>query len=231
MQLQQIARGVWGAQTTQSIGLGAHLPLRMTVLKDDRGLILVSPIPIDDELAQELDALGEVHAIVGPNLLHHMYLASAKQRYPSARLIGAPGLAAKKPNIPFDNVLGEEFSDGVEMQRVAGADKLSEVVFLHKHSRTLVVTDLVFNIRDAAGMSGFVLSVFSRALGKCEQSRLCRMLTNDRAQTAASIEELLRWEFDRVVPAHGDVVEIDAKRELKAGLWWMRGEARRSASV
>ncbi|MCG8556625.1 MAG: DUF4336 domain-containing protein [Proteobacteria bacterium] len=228
--LKHIAEGVWGAETTVSIGMGASLPLRMTVLKDDKGLILIAPIGIDNGLAIELEQIGPVHLLVGPNLLHYRYLEAAKDLYPQARLLGAPGLAEKKPKLRFDGVLtGAALCPAVDMMRIEGAEKLSEVVFVHKSSRTLVVTDLVFNILQASGMSRFVLKTFSGALGKCEQSRLCRMLTNDRDATARSIAQLLSWSFERVVPAHGEVVEANAPKVLEAALWWMRGEARRTA--
>ena len=59
-------------------------------------------------------------------------------------------------------------------------------------------------------------------LGRFEQSRLIRFVTGDRAATARSVETLLSWDFDRVVMAHGRIVEDDAKNRLRAGLWWWR---------
>lgn len=227
--IETIADGVWGVQTVQPIGLGASLPLRMTVVKDDQGLLLFAPIAIDDALAAELADLGPVHTLIAPNRLHHRHIAAAKGRYRAARMLGAPGLAKKKPQINFDGALAADNqpSPALRTLLVEGADKLSEVVFLHEPSRTLIVTDLVFNIPDAAGMSWVILKALSRALGPCEQSRLLRTMTNDRGAAGLSIAQLLSWSFDRVVPAHGNVVESDAAETLKAALWWMRGESRR----
>lgn len=228
--LEEIADGVWGAQTKVSIGLGAHLPLRMTVLRDaDDDLMLVSPIAIDDALASELHELGAVRTIVGPNRLHHGHLGPAKARYPQARLLGAPGLADKRKDLDFDGVLDTlPLSETIEARRIEGADKLSEVVLYHRPSRTLVVTDSVFNIPHASGMSWFVLRFLSGALGRFEQSRLLRTMTEDREATASSVEAMLAWPFDRVVMAHGEVVEHNATAGLRAALWWWRG-ARRDA--
>ncbi len=158
-QLKRIADGVWGAETVQSIGMGASLPLRMTILQDNVGLILVAPIPIDDALSAELAALAPVHTLIRPNLLHYKYLSAAKQRYPDAELLGAPRLAEKRPELAFDGVLTADRSPSpaLDLLRISGADKLSEIVFLHKPSRTLVVTDLVFNIPKATAMSWLVL--------------------------------------------------------------------------
>lgn len=226
--LVSIAAGVWGAHTEVSIGLGAKLPLRMTVLADDNGLVLVSPIAIDDALADELAAVGAVHTIAAPNLLHHAHVASAAARYPTARVLGAPGLAAKRPKLPLQGELGNgALSAQIEMVHVQGADKLSEVVLFHRPSATLVVTDLVFNIHGAKGLSALMLSTLSRALGRVEQSRLCRWLTTDRSEAGRSVEALLALPFERLVMAHGDVVERDAVAQLSAGTWWMQGKTKR----
>lgn len=229
--LNSIAEGVWDARTTVGIGLGVHLPLRMTVLRDDDGLLLYSPIELDADLLVGLGALGRVHTLIGPNRLHHMWLADAKVRFPDAKLLGAPGLAEKKPAISFDGVLDTgPLSDQVEALRIAGAEKLSEVVLLHRPSRSLVVGDAVFNIHEARGMTRFILKYLAGTLGRCEQSRLVRALTNDRSATARSVETLLALDFARVVPAHGEVLEEpDTKEWLRRGLWWWRGEARRPA--
>ena len=229
--LTTISENIWGAETTVPIGLGAHLPLRMTVLGSEHGLVLVSPISIDDQLAEQLAAMGEVSAIVGPNLLHYRFLAAAKARYSNAKLLGAPGLAAKRREICFDaeiarGALGHE----IESLHIEGADKLSEVIFWHRPSRTLVMTDTIFNVGDASGMSWLVLKLLSGTLGRLEQSRLIRSLTKDRATAGSSVEAIFDWQIDRIVMAHGAVVESDengtAAAKLRAGLWWWLGESR-----
>lgn len=222
-----IADGVWGAQTTVNIGMGAHLPLRMTVLRDDSGLLLVSPIAIDSALAAEIAKLGDVHTLVGPNRLHYQHLEAAQRRYPKARLLGAPGLAEKCPTLTFDGVIeAGQLSEAIEVLAIEGADKLSERVLWHRPSRTLVVTDCVFNIPGASGMAWFILKFLSGTLGRFEQSRLIRSMTNDRLATARSVEAILGWPIERVVMAHGEVAEGDVVERLRAGLWWWRGVAR-----
>ena len=57
-----------------------HVPTRMTALPlQDGGVALVSPIPIDDALAQQVAALGTVRFLIAPNLLHHLHLAAVVQ--------------------------------------------------------------------------------------------------------------------------------------------------------
>jgi len=230
-ELVEIAPGVYESMTKVGIGLGVSLPLRMTVLACEGGVAIVSPIEMDDALGNAVDALGPVRYILAPNLLHHMYVAQAAERYPDAKVLGAPGLAAKRGDLRFDGELGDgEVTPEIESHFVRGADKLAEVVFFHRPSKTLVVTDLVFNIHGAKGMSGLVLSMMSRALGRVEQSRLLRWMTKDRAAAGKSVDTLLSLPFERLVMAHGNVVEQGARAELSAGTWWMRGESRRPAA-
>ena len=225
--LNEIASGVWGVETSFKLGPGLALPLRMTVLKDELGLVLVSPVLIDETLLEGLSTLGEVHTLLAPNRLHYRYLTQAKGRFPKARVLGAPGLLDKCPELPIETTLSTgNISAEISTFLVAGAEELSEVVILHQPSATLVVTDLVFNIRRANWASRLVLKAVSRSYGKVEQSRLIRGYTNDRVTAGRSVEELLALPFERVVPAHGDVIAQDAKAQLAAGLWWMRGVAK-----
>jgi hypothetical protein len=226
--LVPIAPGVLGAETSFRVAAGIRLPLRMTVLCTAGGIALVAPIPIDDALAAELAGVGPVQLLIAPNLLHHASLEAASERYPGARVLAAPGLAGKRPELRIDATLtSSDVTPEIQALHLQGVDALSEVVLPHRPSRTLVVTDLVFNVHEATGLSRLVLSLASRAFGRVEQSRLLRRLTTDRTLAAQSIEELLALPFDRVVVAHGQVIEGDARAQLSTGLWWMRGRTRR----
>jgi hypothetical protein len=198
-----------------------HLRMRMTVVRRANGALwLCSPIRIDTALAGELAALGEVRDILAPNRFHRRFAAAAKERYPGAKLWAAPGLAQKKPQIPFDATLSEDADWGSELQSLflAGAPSWSEHVFFHVPSRTLICTDLLFNIRDE---SHRLTRGFYRLFGMWQRfgpNRLWRWLAKDRRVLAASIERMLAWDIRRVVMAHGDPVEIDNPATLRASL-------------
>ena len=96
-QLSPFTDGVWTHDSSIALALGVRLPLRMTVLRLPSGtLLLHNPVPLDDELVDELSALGEVGEIVAPNLSHHLSVGPALRRFPFARVRGCPGLTAKK---------------------------------------------------------------------------------------------------------------------------------------
>jgi hypothetical protein len=217
--LRALGPDLWEAELHLQEGL--HLRMRMTIVRRaGGGLWLHSPIAIDAALADQLAALGEVRDILAPNRFHRRFAAAAKKRYPGAKLWAAPGLAQKKPEIPFDATLSEEIGWGAELQSVflAGAPAWSEHVYFHLPSRTLICTDLVFNIRDE---SSALTRFFYRLFGMWKRfgpNRLWRWLAKDRAALAASIERMLAWDIRRVVMAHGDPMELDGPAPLRVAL-------------
>ena len=226
--LTHVADNLWFEEFDLMVPGGVHFRGRMTVLRlPDGTLWLHSPIPIDDALAAELAALGEVAHIVAPNRLHHLHLPAAIARYPSARVYAAPGLERKRKDIRFDEVLGERppasWGGAIEQVWIAGNRWISEVVFLHARSRTLIVTDLVFNIHEAkTWITPWVLRS-TGAWQRLAQSRLWWFTTTDRAAAAESMGRVLAWDFDRLLMAHGEPVESGARDALPPTLGRMLG--------
>ena len=199
------------------------IPVRMTVIRlGDRRLILHSPVPISPELRDELDALGPVGFIVVPEA-HGKFAGQASQSYPSAQLLAAPSAPRRRRSLSFHASLADQppaaWAGRVESHLVLGF-RLHEVVLFHRSSRTLVLTDLCFNIRRS---SSRVARLFFRANGMWQHfgpSRIIRRVgVSDRAAFQRSLEDVLRWDFERIVPGHGDVIEHGGRDALRAA--WM----------
>ncbi len=219
--LLPVAPGVFHATATLRMPAFVRFPIRMTVLRTGRGVVVVSPIEIDDALAAEVDALGPVRAIVAPNALHHLFLAGARRRWPGARLLGAQALRAKRPDLTFDGALDAhdpELQPEIDVVRIEGAPAFDEHVLLHGPSRTLIVTDLVFNVRHAPNLATWlVFALVAGTYGRLRHSRMWRFFTKDRAALEESLGRVLARDFDRLIVAHGDVVESGAKALLEEG--------------
>lgn len=221
-----LAPQLWTANDELILALGIRFPVRMTVLRDGEGnLALWSPIAIDDALASELAELGTVRWLVAPNLFHHLYLSDAVARYPGAELVGVRGFGAKRPDLPWSERLLHEGLPiaGVEVLPVEGAPKMEEAVLFHRESGTLVVTDLVFAVREATSFwDRVVFGWVAGTLGRVGQSRLWRWsLTRDRAAAGASVRRMLELPFDRLVMAHGEVVSTGGRAALEEACAWM----------
>jgi len=216
--LRELTDGVWDLGDVITLPGGVKLPCRTTVLKDrDGGLVVYGPLELSDEQAAAIDALGEVRTLVGPSLFHHLYLRQAKERWPEARLLGAPGLDAKRPNLSFDGMLESgELAPGIRAQVVGGMPKLNETVLVHEPSATLACADLCFRIQEAKGFPKLVFKLMGDYGDTLLCSRLWRWSIKDRAAYRASLEALLAEDFDAVVMAHGDPVMDGAKAQLTA---------------
>ena len=202
--------------TTTMRFFGMVLPIRMVVVRlPDGSLALVSPIPMDDALAAEVAALGPVRALVGPNLLHHLSLGPARERFPGATLLGAPGLAAKRPDLRIDGeLIAAPWGDALSAHLVAGAPGINEVVLHHAASGTLITADLVFNIVTPANLWSAALLAIVGTRGRLAKSREWWRLVKDKAAFNQSLDHILALPFDRVTMAHGEVVEANGSAEM-----------------
>lgn len=213
MGMQPIADGVWGIEESLSIAPGMRMPARATVLRLANGdVVLHSPLRLDDATASEIEKLGPVKGIIAPNTVHWMFARAAKERFPEAALYGAPGLEKKLGEfipLPADGFV----ADGLRSFLVAGAPKMNEHVFLF--GKTLLVTDLVMNMhRDYSAL----MSIFLRINGvhnRFAHSRMWKMMGADAAAMAQSLAVISNWDFERIVPAHGDVKEDDARADFR----------------
>ncbi|WP_437910498.1 DUF4336 domain-containing protein [Sorangium sp. So ce327] len=229
--LRAIAEEVWAYERDFRLPFG-DLPARTTVVRRaDGGIVIHSPLAFDDDTAREIDALGEVRALVAPSCLHHVFLRAATERWPRASVLGAPGLEKKLSGLRFTPLprsgVAPEIGDDLGVRLVEGVPYIAEHVFLHARSRTLIVTDLLFNVHEARS---FAMKVFLWVGGvwrKTAQDHVWRVLMRDRGAAARSVADVLAWDFERVVVAHGDVIEGEAKDRTRRALAWMGAGAGR----
>lgn len=226
--LEKIHETIYAAQGSLRMSIGVVFPVRMTLIVNDAGEIwLHSPIAIDDALAREIDALGKVRWIVAPNCMHHLYFKKACTRWPEAARVIAPGLRAKRPDIEYHSELGEGFDSKrwpgwIESCFIAGSSKVNETVFLHVPSRSVIVTDLVFNLpKDGHNFISRMMFNMVGVRGRYAQSKLWRWLAQDPKALGQSVQQMLKWDFERVIPAHGAVLEHNAKAQTLIALSWL----------
>jgi hypothetical protein len=200
----------------------------MTVLRlPGEGLFLHSPVPLDAATRAALDALGPVRWVVGPNRVHHFYLGDYARAYPAAELWGAPDLAEKRRDLRFSGVLGEAspaaWQTDLRQHLFAGAPGLSEVVFLHVPSRTLVLTDLAFNVTATGRNRARLFHRVVGATGRFGPHRLLRFaFLRDHPAARRSLEAILAWDFDRIIVSHGEILESGGRAALEEAFAFLR---------
>jgi hypothetical protein len=204
-----IAPGVWVLERRVFLA-GARLPSCSTVVEIGDGRLAILSPPAD--VTPDVERLGTIAAIVAPNSFHYLHAPAWHRRYPAAALYVAPELSHRVPGFPL---AAELTPDAAPLWRealpfvVLGPDRgLSEVLFFHRASRTLVLTDVASNLVDvarAAERVAFRISGMPRGFGPTRNSR--RLLLRDRPRVRATLRAVMQWPFDRIVVAHGAVVE------------------------
>lgn len=216
MPLTPIAPDLWGTEHDHFMGL-LHFRVRMTVLRLPTGLWLHSPVPIDDALAAEIDALGPVRWIVAPNGYHHCYVAAAAERWPEAEVHVSPAVFAKRPELAGAHRLDApppEAWQGLQVLAIDGVPKLGEFVFFHEASQSLVVTDLITWIQVAHGWFSRLFFRLEGLWNRPAHSLLWRLLTKDKVAFAHSLRAVLALPTARIVVSHGAVIEDDCPATL-----------------
>jgi hypothetical protein len=191
----------------------------MTVLRlDDGQLVLHSPVPISHSQERELAELGSVRFIVVPQA-HGMFAAQAAHQFPDAELLAAPFASRRQRQLPIRGELADQpppsWHGQLDSLLVRGF-RLNEVVLFQRSSRTLILTDLCFNIHRS---SSPVTRAFLRANGAWQRfgpSRMIRLFfVADRQRLRESVQRILEWDFERVIPGHGEVLERGGKNALR----------------
>jgi len=193
--------------------LGGTTPLaaRMTVLRLANGeLIVHSPIAISAELRGELNVLGRVGFIVVP-WAHGKFAEEAARAWPGAQLLAAPKPGRGRESVPFSGFLADDppaaWAGQVETHSVRGF-RLNEVVLFHRPSRTLVITDLCFNIQRAPTRWAELVYRADGMWRRFGPSWVIRFLAvSDRAALRESLERISGWDVRRIVPGHGEILE------------------------
>jgi hypothetical protein len=210
-------------------GLTFPFPTRMTVIRLPAGDLWVhSPIAWNDELGGAIAKLGPVHYLIAPSTLHYWYLPDWQARFPKARSYGPPGLMAKaRRPLAIDETLHERPPaawNGVFDLCLFPGSILTELDFLHRPSRTLILTDLIENFEPARVRSR-LLRWLTQTFGAADPDGKAPFdmqlsFRGHRREVRAAAERLIAWAPERIILAHGRCYEADAVRELRRAFRW-----------
>jgi hypothetical protein len=226
MPLRQIDADLWSAEGRLRF-LGVEVGARMTVVRlRDGGLWIHSPIRMSDPLRAAVDALGPVRFLVAPNRYHHLFIADWASAYQQARTYAAPGLCEKRSDLLFHEVLNDgtptAWNDDLDQVVWRGAPTMNEVLFLHRPSRTLILTDAVHNIGPQAPTVTRAVFKLLGGYGGLGTWLPDRLVNRDRQAARQTIERVLQWDFSRVIMAHGRIAEGAGPADLRAAYHWVQ---------
>ena len=222
-------KSIWtiDGETVKMFGI---LPFttRMTVVRLESGELWIhSPIAPARGIFSAVDSLGKVEYLIAPNKIHSLGIKPWKNHYPSARVWGSPQFNQRHPDIILDGCLNNDtvppWKNDIMQHAVGGHAFLDEVVFLHKASATLIITDLIQK-HDPQKQSLFwrVVKGMAGVLGKSGGVPLDLQLSfRDKEKARSSLDTILDWNFDNLIISHGFCMQGGAKKEVERRFSWL----------
>ncbi|NKB33254.1 MAG: DUF4336 domain-containing protein [Pseudomonadales bacterium] len=204
---------------------GMDLFSRMTIVKLSDGKLWVhSPSKLGTKLKTELAKLGDVAYIIAPGNYHHLNVAEFQSAYPSAETYLCPSLESKRADLEFDWILGNRpdsrWENEFEQVVIHGTRIINEVAFYHLPTKTLILVDLIENIGDNyTHEAGLLLQFWWKAVFKMWNNPKAapeyQLGWGDKSVVKKSLEKILSWDFEKIILAHGNLIENDAHAVAK----------------
>lgn len=225
--LTSIGTDIWVSDGPTVASAGFHYPTRMAVIKcaDDQ-LFIWSPVVLTPELRVVVDQIGMVRHIVAPNHLHHLALTEWAAAYPKAHLHAAPRLAAKRQDLAFHDTLFDTGPWAAEIDQVVvtGNVLTTEVVFFHRASKTVLLTDLLQQFPPGyyTGWRGIIARLDLMTGDAPQVPRKFRLAFTNRKAARTAVRQILGWPAAQVVIAHGEIVPSDGQAFLRKAFAWLK---------
>ncbi|CAG9947899.1 unnamed protein product [Clonostachys rosea f. rosea IK726] len=188
---------------------------------------------------------GNLAYIIALDYEHHIFISEWATQYPGVKIIGPEGLPEKRagqhdPKIgkeefavvfkkenKHDIKVDNEFDADFDYEYVDGhANK--EIVFLYKPEKVLIEADLLFNMpapSKAERKEGFLGKLFEGLQNPHGDNKWMKrfnwhVAAKDRASFNESVKAIGKWDFVKLIPCHGDVVEENAKEMFSQVFEW-----------
>lgn len=215
----QLEENLWTVTGKFPIPFNPLKRVMTIVRRDDGTLVLHGLMTLEESCQRELEALGAIAHLVVPSGYHRRDAARYRERYPGARLHAPRGARKRveervKVDGTYDAYEGDATTSLESLDGVA--DREGVLVVHSKKGTTLVVNDILFNMPEQGGLSGFVLAHVTQSTGGPRVSRTARIgLVADRARFRAALEKLADTEgLARVIVAHHVPIEGDVPAAL-----------------
>lgn len=182
------------------------------------------------ELRAEIEQTGLPRWIVGPNRLHYWWIPDWHDAYPDAEIYLAPRIREQSGDrltfeaTELDRRSGYPWDEQIATLPVAGSF-MTEIVFFHRRSRTLVLTDLIENFEpdkvESLMMKAMIWAGGVRDPDGSMPRDMRMTFARCRAELKVAVEAMIGWNPDAIILAHGRWHDRDGRSELQRAFRWL----------
>jgi hypothetical protein len=196
------------------------LPRRMTVVRlNGSRLIVFSAIALNEDEMTKLEAYGRPAFLIVPSDKHRLDAKPWKNRYPAMQVVAPEGARAKIEDVvPVDTVAPQFDDPNVQFVAVPGTrGHEAALVVRTPNGTTLVLNDLVGNIRSEPGSRGWLLQLAGFAGKDAQIPRVVKMVMIKDASALRA--QLVQWaeieSLKRILVSHGSPIEENPRQTLR----------------
>lgn len=213
-------------------------------------LAVFSPVALTPEVRTTVESLGNnVAYLAAMDFEHHIFVSEWARAFPSAKILGVEGLPEKRESSPetagttFSHVFTMKNKDGLKVDETfdkefdyeyVGSHANKELVFNHKPDKTLIQADMMFNLpaheqysrtgeKATDGILTKFFTTFQNTVGSATwQKRFLWYVASgpDRKGFNESVRKINGWDFEKIIPCHGDVIETEGKAIFRKVFAW-----------
>ncbi|MDB5705171.1 MAG: hypothetical protein JWN66_2287 [Sphingomonas bacterium] len=196
-------------------------PRRMTIVRlQDGRLVIYNAIALDEAQMREIEAFGDPAFLIVPNDHHRLDAGIWKERYPALHVVTPPAAREKvEETVAVDTTSGDFGDPNVTWIVVPGTRSGEAALQVDGLTgTTLILNDIVGNIRGTHGFGGWLLRMMGFAGDEPHvPAPVKRMMVGHKADLAA---QLRAWaalpNLKRIIVSHGETIEDDPAGTLTA---------------
>jgi hypothetical protein len=196
------------------------LPRRMTVIRlNGSRLIVFSAIALNEDEMTTLEAYGRPAYLIVPSDKHRLDAKPWKNRYPAMQVVAPEGARAKVEEVvPVDTVAPRFDDPNVQFAAVPGTrGHEGALVVRTPNGTTLVLNDLVGNIRNEPGSRSWLLQLAGFAGKEAQIPRVVKMVMIKDAKALRA--QLMQWaeieSLKRILVSHGSPIDENPRQTLR----------------
>ncbi|GAA6060627.1 hypothetical protein JCM10212_006378 [Sporobolomyces blumeae] len=208
---------------------------RSTAIKLQSGnVFLAASHALCPDTLSTISSLGPVKHLVMLDAEHGMYTEQYHKAFPDAKLYFPPKAVKKWKSKGLLNEgasnyfsFGEGLADPFEVDTAAEiksadftrAHLNEDIAFYHAPTKTLIEADLLMSLppteqysKSTSRNSIPFLSKMMKPGSSIHQKMLWHLVAKDKQEMSRAAKEVAAWDFDRLIPCHGDVIEPGGKK-------------------
>lgn len=214
-------------------GTRIPFPTRMTIVRLSNGQLWChSPTELTQELKTQIDKLGSVRHLVSPNKIHYAHIGTWHKAYPEAIAWASPDVRDRaieqKIDVAFHADLEDkppsEWAVDIDQLIFRGSRFMDEVVFFHRQSSTLILTDLIenFELNKLSSKYRWLVKLAGNFDPDGKTPLDLRMtFWGNKNQARHCLKQMLQWEPKKVILAHGRWYENNGTAQLHRAFRWL----------